>query len=99
MRVIRPERRTLASSGEYSLRAYKGDIGTGKIRKTRVKRLTSMACSALDSCRTPTVAFATRIMRITAGSTNAPASVESGESSKRARTKDMIAEARRMRTS
>jgi len=48
---------------------------------------------------TPTAAFATRIRRITRGSTNAPNQVDPSESSSNARTKDTIAEARRIRTS
>lgn len=62
-------------------------------------RLTSIAFSALDSCMTPTAAFATRMRRMTRGSTNAPTREASSASSRRARTKEMTAEARRIRTS
>ena len=61
--------------------------------------LTSIAFSALVSCTTPTVAFAIRISKITRGSTKAPPNVESSESSSRASTKDIMADASRMSTS
>ena len=60
-----------------------------------------MAFSAFVSCTTPTVALATKIKRITKGSTKAVIQEPPGseESSKIARTKDTTAEPRRMRTS
>ena len=61
--------------------------------------LTSIAFSAFVSCITPTVALATRISRITKGSTKAPPNVESSELSNRASTKDIMADASRMSTS
>jgi hypothetical protein len=63
------------------------------------KTRTSIAFSAFVSWTTPTVAFATRIRRMTRGSTNAPPKVEPSESSKRAKTNEMTAEASNMRTS
>ena len=68
------------------------DVGTGR-------ELTSIARSAFVSWTTPTTALATRMRRMTAGSTKAPKRVELAESSKKARRKETTAEARRMRTS
>ena len=48
---------------------------------------------------TPTVAFATRMRRITRGSTNAPIKVESSESSNKASINEITADASRMSTS
>lgn len=61
--------------------------------------LTSIAFSALVSWITPTVAFAINISRITAGSTNAEKIPPSLLSSKRARTNETTADARRISTS
>jgi len=59
-----------------------------------------MAFSALDSWITPTVAFATRISRMTRGSTNAVAKEEvSEESSSSAKTNEITADANKMSTS
>lgn len=61
---------------------------------------TSIAFSAFVSWITPTVAFATRMRRITKGSTNAVArEVVPSESSRRASTNEINAEARSIRTS
>lgn len=98
VRVHSPSRKTLASSGEYSFKA----CTIVRIQETEVQSmggLTSMAFSALVSWITPTVALATRMRRMTRGSTNALHQVDPSESSKRARTNETTAEARRMRTS
>mmetsp|Transcript_41878 Transcript_41878/g.75722 ORF Transcript_41878/g.75722 Transcript_41878/m.75722 type:complete len:219 (+) Transcript_41878:2679-3335(+) len=58
----------------------------------------SRAFSALDSCQTPTKALATRISRITSGSTYA-VMPSSDWSSNQARKKETAAESKRMRTS
>lgn len=67
-------------------------------RKGGEGELTSMACSAFVSWTTPTTALAIRMRRITAGSTKAAKGLASAECSKRARRKEMAADARRMRT-
>lgn len=102
---IREFRITLVSSGEYSFKAFEKKDKKEKPNSARFcceKRegeggLTSIAFSALVSCITPTVAFAIRINRITAGSTNAVS--QSSFSSNKARMKETMAEPRRMRTS
>jgi hypothetical protein len=58
-----------------------------------------MAFSALDSWITPTAAFATKMSKMTAGSTNTVNNPPSELSSKRANIKEMAAEASKMRTS
>src|SRR6266481_8231750 len=58
-----------------------------------------MAFSALLSWITPTAAFAMRMRKITAGSTKAPKGEASSSTSSKAKTNDMTADARRMRTS
>ena len=67
-------------------------------RDVKISR-TSIAFSALDSWITPTAAFATKIRRMTRGSTNAPRKAESEESSKRANMNETTAEASKIRTS
>mmetsp|Transcript_63049 Transcript_63049/g.184369 ORF Transcript_63049/g.184369 Transcript_63049/m.184369 type:complete len:252 (+) Transcript_63049:2511-3266(+) len=58
----------------------------------------SRAFSAFDSCQTPTKALATRMARITSGSTYAVRPSSALFSSKYARQKETRAESRRMRT-
>lgn len=97
MRVTFPSRKALASSGEYSFKAYNFEAqAPGPL--CIAGALTSMACSAFVSWITPTAALATRMRRMTKGSTNALHQLPS-DSSKSASTNEMTADARRMRTS
>jgi len=80
-----PSLRTFASSAEYSDRAYLLDT----VVTEKGTEGTAIAFSALLSWLTPTIAFNTKIVRMTTGSTNA---VKSFAPSTRANANEMNAE-------